>query len=341
MLAVKLAVPQTVNLTRAENGESVTATTTRYYIFYEQTLPVTVIDSALSLTLSLNGAATGKPLNFGDALNYVIHYKNSSDATLRNIVILATVDSPFIDWSKLSDPRSGERIDNAVLWTKAEVADLASLAPGAEGSFGFSLQLKDTGEAQNSAEAEAVRAALTYSIDSALPKDGVPAVELKSPLNTEISFGAQLRYFDQNNNAVGAGPLPPKAGERTAYRAYLRVVAGRHDITNVTVTSTLPVNAEWTGDVSQNSGNVSYNAAAREIIWHLPGLDSAGEPALLQFTVNLTPAVSDRNKIVTVLNQANLIATDAVTNGAVTATAKPKTTALEDDAAGQGKGVVE
>ena len=335
---VKLAVPHEVNITRTENGATVTERKVVYRVFYEQELPIVVIDSALALTLSLNGATTAKPINGGDTLNYVVHYKNASEATLRNIIILATVDSPLVDWNALRDEHGGERKDNAILWTKAEVADLASLAPDAEGSFGFSLKIKDnTGKAPNAV----VRAALDYSIDSAFTNTGAaPAIELVSPLNTDVTFNAQLRYFDTYNTAVGAGPLPPRVGETTTYRVYWSIEVGRHDLADVVVTTILPAGRLWANNYTNPIGDVSYDSATRAVAWRVPRVDATGA-AVLDFAVSVTPTAAERNKIITVLNQSTFAATDAETNGRVTREAGPKTSALADDAAGNGKGQVE
>jgi len=188
-LVVRLAVPQAATITREENGQSIIEQKTIYHVFYEQEVSIVVVDGALSLTISLNGSLAGKPVHFGDTLNYVVHYKNAGDAVLRNVIIMATADSPLLDWSALKDEHNAERNDNSLLWTKAEIPELASIAPNHEGSFGFSLKVKDA--AAGETKDLSIRAALDYSIDSAPNSGGTHAVELINPLATDGTPGAQ------------------------------------------------------------------------------------------------------------------------------------------------------
>jgi|SRR3989339_721854 len=337
-LTVQLAVPQAVVLTHEENGQSVIEHKTIYHVFYEQVVPVVVVDGALSLTLSLNGATAGKPLNFGDALNYVIHYKNVSAAALKNVVIMATVDSALVDWSALNGEHNAERSANSLLWTKAEIPELAGIAPNQEGSFGFSLKVKDAAAAAAAGGDLAIHTALDYSIDSAPVSGNAHALELINQLNTDATFNAQLRYFDISNASVGAGPLPPKVGEKTTYQVYWSAAAGMHDLKNLTVSATLPDGVKWENVSVAGVGAVSYDSGNKTVTWMAPVVGSLDQPALLRFAVSLIPAAGDRGKIITVLNQTDFSATDAATGGVITAAVKPKTTNLEDDSAGHGQG---
>jgi hypothetical protein len=338
-LIVQLAIPEEKILTHDEGGQSITEQKTVYHVFYEQEAPVTVVDGALSLTLSLNGSLSGKPVNFGDELNYVIHYQNVSDAMLKNVVIMAAVDSPLVDWSTLKDENRGEQKDNALLWTKAEISDLAGIAPDKEGSFGFSLKVKNASAA--TAGNLAVRATLDYSIDSAPVSGATHAVELVNQINTDVTFNAQLRYFDFNNNAVGSGPLPPQAGQKTTYQVYWSVAADVHDLKDVSVSATLPAVVAWDNTYTASSGDISYAADTKTVTWSVPNVSAVGQPVLVQFAVSLTPAAGDRNKIITVMNQSNFQATDASTSGIIAAAIQPKTTNLVDDPIGQGQGQVQ
>ena len=47
--------------------------------------------------------------------------------------------------------------------------------------------------------------------------------EIVVDINTGMVFKAEARYFNDDNIAVGSGPLPPKVGETTKYRIFWNI----------------------------------------------------------------------------------------------------------------------
>ncbi|PIR93062.1 hypothetical protein COT99_02940 [Candidatus Falkowbacteria bacterium CG10_big_fil_rev_8_21_14_0_10_43_10] len=314
----------------------------KYYPFYEYEFSPIVAEGALNLSLSVNGSAADKPVNFGDTLNYVAHYKNASEASLKNVIIMAVVNSKIVDWRALVDGNKGEVKGDTIMWTKEELGELAEISPGEENSFGFSLKIKPRDQIKDvPANDLRVVASLDYSVNSAIKSDGTPIAQITSRVNSDLNFTSELRYFDRNNVSIGEGPLPPKVGEKTTYRAYWTLTNSLHDLENIEITTELPENIKWENNYNENMGSVGYDAGQRKITWKINSWDAVSQPAMFDFSISVTPAESDRNKILTVLNQPRVEAKDKETNGVIVLTGKAKTTNLEDDGVGKGQGKVE
>ncbi|MFH1326355.1 MAG: hypothetical protein ABIH48_02705 [Candidatus Falkowbacteria bacterium] len=312
------------------------------HIFAEYDLSAAVAEGALQLSLSVNGSLGNKAVDLGDALNYVLHYKNNSDASLKNVAIMATVDSVMVDWDDLVDNNKGERRGNSIIWTKEEVNSLSNISPDEESSFSFSLKVKTAEEAKKIATADFnIISSLDYSIDSKLKDNGQSVTRVVNKVNSDLAFKNEVRYFDRNNIAVGEGPLPPKVGEQTKFKVFWTLTNSRHDLKNITTSVKLPANVNWESNYSNSAGKILYDSNSREISWAINEWDVIDEPAIAEFSIIFTPTDVDKNKIVSLLNPANVSAEDTVSAGIISLSTKAKTTNLEDDEVGKGYGKVE
>ncbi|PIT93958.1 hypothetical protein COU00_01620 [Candidatus Falkowbacteria bacterium CG10_big_fil_rev_8_21_14_0_10_43_11] len=337
-LKLSLAIPEEIK--SGEGAEQ--KTQTKNHVFYEYEWSPAVAEGALNLSLTVNGANAGKPANFGDALNFVVHYKNGSEAALKNIIIMASIDSAAVDWKTLQDEQKGEVKDGSIIWTKEQIKNLGEIKAGAEDSFGFSLKIKTREQLQDIASnALSVQTALDYSIDSALKGLENPLIKITTKINSDLNFVNEVRYFDRSNIAVGEGPLPPKVGQKTSFHVYWTLTNSRHDLENIEVSASLPSYVAWEDNINAAGDGVSYSAGERLISWKISSLDAVAQPATLDFVISVTPQASDKNKILTLVNQPQVTARDKETGGAINLTGKAKTTILEDDAVGKGQGKVE
>jgi len=328
-----------------EEGESTAADAVARrgeYVFYEYEILPIVSEGALSLTLTANGSSADRAVNFGDTVNYVAHYKNTSDASLKNVIIMAVIDSKIVDWSAFEDNNKGDRKDNIIIWTKDEIKSLSEVSPGEEESFSFSIKVKTREETKNTAANDLlIKTSLDYSIDSAIKNNGTPAAQITSRVNSDLQLSNELRYFDREGLAAGEGPLPPKVGEKTTFKAYWTLTNSLHDLKNIKVSAELPSYATWENNNVKNTGKVNYDNGSRKIVWEVSNLDAVNEPAFLNFSISITPSEGDKNKILTILNQTTVEAADQETDGIIFLTGKAKTSNLEDDSVGKGYGKVE
>lgn len=111
------------------------------------------------------------------------------------------------------------------------------------------------------------------------------------------------------------GPIPPVAGEETTYTIELIAEAGVNDLTETTVTASLPTYVTWL-DTYEGDGTISINPVNQEITWDIGSL-SADREAAVAFQVSLTPSRSQIGKTPVLLNTQYLRARDRFTGSII------------------------
>ncbi len=310
------------------------------YIFWEKDISLDVMNSDLNLNLIMNGSQSNKPVNFGDTLNYSIAYSNKGETAMKDVVIMAVLDSDFVDWASLKDKNNGSEKGNTIVWTKNEIPALEEVGVDKGGSIDFSVNVLPFSENDLSKDFQ-IKAFAQYNIGSLAGEGGsstVPAEDqdsrsntIISLINSDMSFREELRYFDENNLPVGNGPLPPKVGETTSFKAYWNIGNNLHDLNELSVETTLPEGVEWDDHNRTSVGTITYDEAQRKVVWQIGRLPITVFRADAEFNVSFTPKEDDRNRIVVLLPGADVKAVDSKTGSSIEKNGQPKTTKLDDD----------
>jgi hypothetical protein len=318
------------------------------------------LGSALSLNLIINGTSVDNFANFNDWLNYSVVYKNKSETPFKNVKISGQILAlagdtlfNFIDWSQITDNNQGQISDNKITWTSGEISELTSLEAGEEGVIDFKIKLKSYPQleeqikkisstdykivSQTNLQAEnGSQTSTTGQVLSLILKSN----QITTRILSNATFTAQARYFNDDNIAVGSGPLPPKIGQNSKYRVYWTISESLHALENVTVSANLPSNINFTNKTNLTQGEISFASAARTITWTIKLIPANTGEAQADFEIEVTPRQEDLNKIISLLGQSTLTAIDKQTNSTITLTAKPVTSNLDGDPIAEGKGLV-
>jgi len=152
-----------------------------------------------------------------------------------------------------------------------------------------------------------------------------------SKINSDLSLNEQIRYFNDDNQPVGSGPLPPKVGETTGFKVYWVVKNNLHELTDTRVIFPLPSNVNWDEKNVTNVGTISYDDTTRQVTWEIGRLPVSVYQADAEFGISITPTADDLNKILVLSSGSTITATDTETKNTITKKTGPKTTKLEDD----------
>lgn len=301
-------------------------------VFWEKNLTFDLVNSDLNIELSLNGEKTDQALDFGSALDYSLSYMNNGETALFDLVLMTVIKGDFVDWSSLVDPLGGSVAGNAIIWTKEDLPALAELTPGQTGKINFSLRLKDFSLTDMSKENKLISYA-QYGLSPAVEADAEDSRSntITSELNSDLSLTEKVLYFNEDNLAVGSGPLPPRVGERTSVRVFWTVKNNLHDLEETEVTMTLAQGVIWDEKTNTNVGRLSYNEEDRTVTWRLGYLPLSVYRADAEFNISVTPAESDRDKILILSPGSTVKAIDVKTKSRIVQKTKAKTTKLEDD----------
>ena len=315
----------------------------KYYTFLAKKLTYDVQKRDLNLTLIINGARTDQGVNFGQTMNYSIVYNNKGKTVMKDVVIMAVLDSDFLDWSSLQDKNKGKVSGKTISWSKSELPALAELATGNEGTIDFSIKLQPVGEIDPSKNYQ-VKSFAQFSL-GVLPEgetasSTVPAAKqdgqsnvIISKFNSDLTLSEQVRYFNDDNMAVGYGPVPPKVGQTTSYKIYWVLTNNLNELYDVALTTTLPAGVSFDQKSRATLGTLTYDQTANKIVWNLGRLPITVYKSEAEFNLSITPTAADVNKILVLLAGTEITASDSVTNSPISKKTTPKTTKLDDDPA--------
>ncbi len=303
------------------------------YIFLEKNIVVDVMKSDLNLSLEINGSKADQGVNFEDQLNYKISYINKGDETMKDIVIMAVLDSDFLDWTTLKDENKGREKGNTIFWTKTEIPELEEVEKNQSGEINFSINVLPFREMDLGENFE-IKSYAQYSIgdkDEVKENNDNRSNEIVNKINSDLNLAESVRYFNDDNIPVGTGPLPPKVGETTSFKVYWTVTNNIHELNNAQVEVVLPEYVTWNEKSRNSVGSIFYDSDTRIITWQIGRMPISVYRADAEFSISLTPGEDDRNKIMVLLPGATVSATDNETGADISKTTSPKTTKLEDD----------
>jgi len=303
--------------------------------FLEKKISLEVMKSDLNLTLIINGSKNDQAVNFGDRLNYSLVYNNKGETSMKDVVLMAVLESDFLDWKTLKEENNGQERGNSLTWTKEEVPALAELEPDKEGIIDFSINIVSLEEAGAMASRSfQIKSYVQFSIGNS--EDFEANLDNRSnmiinKINSDLSLKEEVRYFNADNVPVGNGPLPPKVGETTSFKVYWTLANNLHELNEAKVEVVLPEDVSWDNKNRTSVGAISYDSDSRKVTWQIGRLPITVYRADAEFNISITPGDSDKNKIMVILPEASAVAIDSETGADITSVAKAKTTKLEDD----------
>ncbi|HNV97268.1 MAG TPA: hypothetical protein PKL13_03040 [bacterium] len=301
---------------------------------------VSIIPSDVPLKIIVNNNPVDFALNWGDELKYEISYKNNSESFITNVSISVKLDSKYLDTKTLNDVFGGNFDEDSLIltWDKNSVPSLAKLEKGQEGKFNFSIKLNKFDNKYIGSDDYFVKseAKLKYNVSSQ-DKESISNFIINK-INSPIEISAKARYYD-GSSAVGSGPLPPVVGETTTYEIVWQIKSLTSDLNDVTIKTILPPNVDWGEGSANGSGNIVYNSQTREIVWQIDKLYKDSD-YMAQFNVLLTPDKSQKDKIVTLINQTSLSCVDSSSDFKINKDVPYLTSELFGDKKASGKGKV-
>lgn len=312
----------------------------KYYLFYEKNFTYDAVKSDLNMNLIINGSPFDQGTDFGQTLNFSVNYANKGDDAMKDIIIMAVLESDFLDWQTLVNNNGGKISGNSISWSKLEIPELEKLPSGAEGAIDFSIKIKKQ-SAIDLSKSYVVKSYAQYSSEGKSFSADSRSNAIMNKINSDLNLTEQVRYFNNDNIAVGYGPIPPKAGQVTSLKIYWSINNNLHELSDLRAVSVLPSGVKWDGKNRASIGSLDYDASLNQIIWHIGLLPATVLAAEAEFNISVNPGESDRNKIMIILPGTNITAIDKETNARISKTLKTKTTKLEDDNMAASDGIVQ
>ncbi|KKW34701.1 MAG: hypothetical protein UY81_C0064G0006 [Candidatus Giovannonibacteria bacterium GW2011_GWA2_53_7] len=284
--------------------------------------------------LSLESLIDTPVLTPGDNLSISGTFRNRSDEPLTHLSFFVEGVSPFLA------PRDGEGSFYDVKRNRWQVVKApTTLAPGEEGSFRLSIPIRSSISKSSVSQYETFSASINlgaeFDVSTVDASASIRTNPVTLPISSPITLSSFGRYSTVSGDQIGRGPLPPVVGEETKYWVFWNITGTTNPLKNVEITANLPVPAHAgdkrsvsIGDVAQfDDGHVSW------IIDELTPTFAPGSKTVgIAFEIAITPRQEDIGKILTLLDNIHLTATDAFTGAIVQAYGARVTTSLPNDA---------
>lgn len=315
------------------------------YLLEEKNIPIEIVKNSLNLSLSANGQSADQGVDFDQVINYSLSYANKGETTMNNVIISAVLEGDALNWSELEDEFNGKVVGSSIIWTPAEIPALAALATNQQGKIEFSIPVRASNEAKLISRYEIKNYAQFSLTDKTevSPEEVVESNrsnEIILKLNSDTTLDESVRYFNEDNIAVGTGPLPPEVGQRTTLKVYWKITNSLHELGNLKATTTLPSGVTWDGKDIVSVGSLTYNPSTNEVIWDIGRLPVSVPEINAEFSIALEPRVADRNRLMILVSGTTLTAQDNETTFTITKQLKAQTTKLEKDEIADTDGIV-
>lgn len=310
----------------------------------EQTLLVILIKTGVSLTGTVNGGSDGGSILPGDQLNYSLRVANDSEAEVVDVTVTAVMSGAALDTASVPAETKKFLKDKTLTWTKKEVPGLARLKPNQDLVIRWTLNSKTTVTVAADTDADQQITAVVNATSPSLTTTSAPAT-IVTKLMTVLNFKAEGRYANDDGVAYGAGPIPPKVGQTTAYRVFWTITNTTSQADGLKVTTTLPNSVFWTGqNIGRDAGDISFDSTTRTVTWSInrvpPGTGSRLPALSAFFEVAITPTADQVGALAVLTDQATALATDAFTATAIKVTQPSITSDVPSDPTAGGEGTI-
>ncbi|MDA3840651.1 MAG: hypothetical protein PF572_06230 [Patescibacteria group bacterium] len=315
-----------------------------YRNFHTETIQLDVIKSDLSLTLIINAKKNDQGASFSDKLNYSIVYSNKGETEMNDVIVMAVLDSEFLDWDSLSDLNDGDISGNTITWSKEEIPGLENLGTRDEGFIDFSINLVDKPtsifpEKKYSIESYAQYRTASSTADAFLSESNKSNI-IVNKISSDLALSERVMYFNDDNISVGSGPIPPKVGQVTEYKVYWELSNNLHELDNVSVSLDLPSYVTYSQKEKTSAGNIVFASESNSLIWEIGKMPITSQNATAEFTISVKPDEDYLNKIMILSPGAIVRAHDSEADINLNSKGVAKTTRLEDDTIAVSDGII-
>jgi hypothetical protein len=284
-----------------------------------------------------NNATTVSP---GKSQTLLVNIANTGDTTLTNLSVQIPLPTNKINITAAKQQNTAKLSQETLTINSSHDARLREITPGSEITLPVSIPIRF---APNGTD---IILSITPHISASVPSipdtiythKGTPSPELK--IGTQIIIKAEARYYTNEGDQLGRGPLPPKVGKETKYWAVIELTNTSSNLQNLVLTATLPTHVSWTGKTSVSHGaDVVYNNKTRQIYWSLNTL-SPHQNVGIYTELAITPTENQRGTAPVLLQNIHVTANDIFIGIPLVNTHKAINTSLPKDTTAKQKGVL-
>ncbi|HVB20196.1 MAG TPA: hypothetical protein VNF51_02880 [Candidatus Paceibacterota bacterium] len=298
--------------------------------YMSQDIPVTIVAPFISTTLALNGdTSPNVVISPGSSQSVTLSYANTLSTSVTDATVSVALSGAALDYNSIQTTNGFyNSINHTIVFSKDTDPALASLAPGASGVGVFTFSTLPT-------SASILSPDVTFAISVSGTRIGQTNVpEYVSALATEtakVTTTVMLAASSLHSSGPlsTSGPIPPIAGQATAYTIVWNVQDEGSAVAGGTVSATLPSYVSYS-NLSTGTGSFSYDRSSSTVTWNVGDL-AQGASAQGAFLVSITPSTSQKGTAPSLTSAASFSGYDRFAGVQISATANPATTETNGD----------
>lgn len=269
-----------------------------------------------------------------------MNLKNTGNITLTNAQVEIPLASGLIDATRINKLNLGETIAGSFIINKENLPALEEIKPN--DSLKLNIQIPIVSWPQGGTDQVLIlNPRLQSGVENIIGNKYEYSTESPSlSIGTQLNLQAESRYYTNEGDQIGRGPLPAQVGQETKYWAMIKIQNATSQVKNLLLTAELPSYVSWTGRSSVSHGqDISYNSNTRQVTWKLSTMAPYTQ-AGIYFEVSLTPDSSMIGKAPLILKNINITGTDNYIEEIITRTTPDIDISLSNDELGKEKGTV-
>lgn len=290
------------------------------------------------IALTANWTANQEKIKPGEQTALNLYLTNKSNTTLSNLTIMLPIPQGVIDLNRLTHLNNGIYKDGYLILNKTFQANLETLKPEQTTNLEIKVPVNENPTGGNNITltlTPRIRAEVTEVADS-FYENTVASPPLK--LGSALNLYTELRYYTNEGDQLGRGPLPPQVEKETKYWLIVKITNTSNQLSQVNFQAELPDYVKWTGKTSANFGKQpTFDPLTKKISWNAFSF-TPYEKAGIYMELSLTPTADQLNTNPVMAQKFSVSAHDDFIGENLFITSGNLDTSLSQDPLGKAKG---
>ncbi len=293
------------------------------------------------VTLALNNNKDKEYVaKIGNQIVGNVTWMNNLPSSINDAVLEVRLGGGALDRNRISSDRFGfyQSITNTITWDKRTSDLLTKVEPGETGNFSFNFFTLPL-TSQTLALLRNPEVTLDVNIKGIRLSDTEPPEQIAYSFSKKVKVSTEATFSTRMGHSIGPfenrGTLPPKAEKETTYTVYWTLTNSFNDLTNVSVSASLPPYVSWQDVKSPLGDRLLYDPVTNKIVWE-PGEIKAGtgfslSPREVAFQLSFLPSLGQVGLTPIIINDATFVGTDKFTGEVISILRSSLSTTISTD----------
>lgn len=286
---------------------------------------VTLVKPFLEANIITSDTSTSE-----ERVNVKIAWKNNLPSRITDGQIVVNIGGNVLDKGTIkSNEGFFDSSNSRIIWDRNSNSELADIEPGDKGELSFSV--KSLSIIGSDVLIKDPKLTFDVSIKGRQPSLGSTYSEVNNSVKKIVKILSDFQIA--SSASYNSGSMPPKAETETKYNIIWTLSNSTNDISNAVSSTYLPVYVKWIGNNSPRE-NITYNDITREVVWNIGTVRSNTGSSYnreVNFTVSLTPSLSQVGSIPQLTKDVSLTGTDNFTGTNISIKRGSTNTLLSND----------